>query len=634
MTTLIAGILRFDAAQPDAAQPDATLVEQMLGHMQPVAGHARVQTISDGPFTAGVIQIARGEAGHDAHPPLRNAAPTLVADIRLYDSASKPIDRLIQCLKQSGPDAAGHLHGDFAFASWDGAQLLLARDHFGVRPLQYVYRPSKYLAFASLPGALLQTGLATRKLDREALAPYAITVCAMGERTYFQDIKSVLPSYCISVSKDQPPKAHRYWRLPLGSLIRADTDRDEIADKLRALLKQAVQRRLPKHGPGAGHLSGGLDSGSITSLAAEILKDQDRAFHAYCLAEDRSDPTLKIDDEWPYAKAVADRHQNITLRAIGSSDLIPRLEALDADLLLSLHPLEPEEQILRDAVKHGASVLFSGWGGDEVVTWRGHSNVAELLWSGQWASLMRAIRRRAQTSNSSATAIFRKAVLSESLPGPLRDLIRNRRGSSAPEWLQHSLSMVAADKRESLGRVPDREYGADSRIQRRGWLEHWSLPSKLEPFAQHGARYGISYAFPMLDLDLLAYAVRIPAVLLKEGDQDRALFRRAMQPVLPDKVRLKTRKLAPYPAETLRQSIQKEHLIAELQRMSDNPLVREFIDTDGVIDYIAAIPDPQDIRAAMNAADGADDQAIQQRVYHIMVLYLAWYLDRHRASNT
>ena len=189
--------------------------------------------------------------------------------------------------------------------------------------------------------------------------------------------------------------------------------------------------------------------------------------------------------------------------------------------------------------------------------------------------------------------------------------------------------MVPLGSRSAFAAVPARAYGADSRIQRRGTLEHWSLTGRLETFAQRGARHGIGYAFPMLDLDLLAFAVRIPAVMLKSEGKDRAIFRRAMKGVLPDKVRLKRRKLTPYPAETLRQAKRKQHMLGVLDQMRSNALVTDFVDLDGVIDYISRIREPDEVLAWMNEAADAGEQVVQHEIYHVFAVWLAWYLDQH-----
>lgn len=625
MTMLIAGILRLDGAAPDRS-----IVERMLDILQPAGMAAAREIATSGPFCAGALSLTPNENPAPAPPQIfHDGNRLLVADARLYGHPDDPLDPLLRSIRKNGNGAGSDLHGDFAFADWNGERLLLGRDHHGVRPLQYTIRESEYLAFASLPTALLQTGLAPRTLDASVMATYPITVCAIGERTYFSRIKAVQAAHTLTVAPGQAPGTHRYWRLPLGKLLPANSDPQELSQEIHRLLEQAVRRRLPDHGSGAGHLSGGLDSTAISILAARSLAEGNREFEAFCYREDYTDPEVEIIDEWNYAASIAQREANIRLHGVGTPDQVSLMETLDPDLFLPMHPDDPEEQVLARAAAAGAPVVLSGWGGDEVVTWRGHGNVAELFWTGQWQAMTDALQHRSQKGGSSPLAIFRKAVLSESLPRPLRDLVRSRHGDETAGWIDTIAGLIPEENRTALLDIADREYGADSRIQRRGALEHWSIPEKLEAYAQRGVRHGIAYAFPMLDLDLLAFAIRIPAVLLHDGETDRAIFRRAMVDVLPDMVRTKQEKLIPFPAETLRHAAANPDILAEIERMSANPLVRQFVDTDGLIEYISRMSSADDIRQWMNDSASRGEQINARELYHIMTLTLAWYLDRH-----
>ena len=625
MITLIAGVLRLDGADADPA-----LVDRMLDAMLGAGLPARQATTQRGTFAAGLLNVSPSGSATPLAPEIRNFDDSiLIADSRFYDTDADLLQRLGSESPRLDQNAGDRLHGDFAFAHWNGSGLTLGRDQFGVRPICYTVRDGAYAAFASLPRALLQTGLADRILDAETLKAYPLTAMPVQPRTMFHQIKMVPAAHTVSINPRGQSQSKRYWRLPLGTLIRADAPPDDLAQELRDLMRQAVQRRLPDDHAVAAHLSGGLDSGAVTAIAAATLATHGRRLPAFCLAERRNDPSLHIIDEWPYAQAIADQATNIDLQAIPPTDKVILAKNIDPDMLESVHSNEPEEQILRQTAQAGASVILSGWGGDEVTTWRGYGNLAELFWDGQWQSLRRALRSESRRGGSSAFAIFRKAVLSESLPAPLRNLVRNRHGPRGLDWQDEIASMLPAANRSALDAVPDREYAADSRVQRRGGLEHWSLPGRVTAFAERGARHGIRYAFPMLDLDLLRFTVRLPAVLLKADDRNRAVFRRSMQGILPDKVRLKAQKLTPFPCETLRQSKRKAEMIQALNAMRGNPLVTRFIDLDGLIRYVSGIREPDEIRAWMNETAEAGEQVVQHELYHILAIWLAWCLDRH-----
>ncbi|MEL7469565.1 MAG: asparagine synthase-related protein [Pseudomonadota bacterium] len=624
MTALIAGILRLDGAHVSERT-----VREMLEAMAPRSLPTTTAVCSDGPFAAGVIRIGEAYAAHDRSSAQSGDGAAIAADMVLYGDRTPVLSDLSALISRDRLRAVADLQGDFAIAHWTGSELLLIRDHLGVRPLQYVIKPGQFCAFASLPQALLQTGLAERVLDAEVLRTFPVAVCAPGERTYFQQIRSVLAGHALRVTKVGMSRTRRYWRLPLGRLMSARTDPDEIAEELRRFFDQAVRRRLPDTGPVAGHVSAGLDSSSVAVFAARALAVKARPFVGVGYHELADASGVKAIDELDRAACLEGAEPNLSIHGVTAAAPIEHLTTLDPDTLLTFSPKDLEEQALSIAARHGAQVMLSGWGGDEVVTWRSHGNLAELFWSGQWGALISALRTRSRRSGASVLSIVRSAILSESLPLPVRDLIRSRHTRETASWLTDIQAMVPPASREAMQHLPGRPTLADSRRERRGWLEHWYLPERLETFVQRGARHGVQYAFPMLDLDLLRFAVTIPSVLLKDSDGNRAIFRRAMKGILPDELRLNTVKMSPLPHETLRQSLAKADIINGLHAMRQSALVQRFVDIDGVAAYVQQIREPDEILAWIEEHTARGEQVTTYELYHLHVLRLAWYLHLH-----
>ena len=93
--------------------------------------------------------------------------------------------------------------------------------------------------------------------------------------TGLKDVFKVAPGHLITISKDLQITKKRYW-FP-DHLSKLDTSNDdEIIEEFLRIYETAVRRRiLPGHKIGS-HLSGGLDSGSVSWLAAKVLKDRKR----------------------------------------------------------------------------------------------------------------------------------------------------------------------------------------------------------------------------------------------------------------------------------------------------------------------------------------------------------------------
>lgn len=179
---------------------------------------------------------------------------------------------LLNALIRWGTKAIGRLNGMFAFALWDRRErcLLLARDRYGIKPLYYAVVGNE-LAFGSEQKAILaQPGFA-RRLDKAALLEYFTFQNIFTDRTLLQDVK-IFPAghYGVFSMSDKNPRLNlvEYWdfdfRDPSGPI-----DRNAYREELDRLFQQAVSRQLVTDVELGSYLSGGMDSGSITAIAAQ-----------------------------------------------------------------------------------------------------------------------------------------------------------------------------------------------------------------------------------------------------------------------------------------------------------------------------------------------------------------------------
>jgi asparagine synthase (glutamine-hydrolysing) len=180
---------------------------------------------------------------------------------------------LLHAFAEWGVDALLRLNGMFAFAIWDSKErrLTVARDRFGVKPVYYcevdgaLLFASEIKAFRAFPGF-------ESRIDVKGLAEYLSFQNFFTDRTLFERAR-LLPAGCyIQLEADRHgdvvPK--RYWDFsfeePEGKIDEAGT-----IEELDRLFRQAVNRQLVSDVEVGSYLSGGMDSGSITALAAAQL---------------------------------------------------------------------------------------------------------------------------------------------------------------------------------------------------------------------------------------------------------------------------------------------------------------------------------------------------------------------------
>jgi asparagine synthase (glutamine-hydrolysing) len=170
-----------------------------------------------------------------------------------------------------GPECVCRFNGMFAFAIWDKTrqQLFLARDRYGIKPLYYTFQENK-LIFASEQKAILALPTIRREIDLEALLEYFTFQNIFTDKTLLKGIK-LFPAGSwaeIPLGTLAPNlKLHGYWDFDFREPDKPAA-KEEYLEELDRLFRQAVNRQLVSDVELGAYLSGGMDSGSITAIAA------------------------------------------------------------------------------------------------------------------------------------------------------------------------------------------------------------------------------------------------------------------------------------------------------------------------------------------------------------------------------
>lgn len=171
-----------------------------------------------------------------------------------------------------GTECVLKFNGMFAFAIWDSVQedLFLVRDRYGIKPLYYSLAGNS-IVFGSEQRAIKEHPAVNATLDKRALLEYFTFQNMFTDRTFVEDIKILPAGTILSINaRTQRISKNQYWdyhfREPKGK-----TDTREYKEELDRLLRQAVSRQLLSDVEIGAYLSGGMDSGTITALAATEL---------------------------------------------------------------------------------------------------------------------------------------------------------------------------------------------------------------------------------------------------------------------------------------------------------------------------------------------------------------------------
>ena len=167
--------------------------------------------------------------------------------------------------------AVKRFNGMFAFALWDRKFkiLLLARDRYGIKPLYYSMTAQRII-FSSEQKAILADQTFERTINKEALLEYFTFQNIFTDQTLLQGIRLFPAGHYAKIDfafLSQGLKKTRYWDYHFYS-PEIEAPKEDYLEELDRLFKQAVNRQLVSDVELGSYLSGGLDSGSISAIAA------------------------------------------------------------------------------------------------------------------------------------------------------------------------------------------------------------------------------------------------------------------------------------------------------------------------------------------------------------------------------
>ena len=163
------------------------------------------------------------------------------------------------------------LNGMFGFAIWDRLErtLLIARDRYGIKPVYYTMAGGTFL-FGSEIKAMLAHPACPRGLDKKALLEYFTFQNFFTDRTLFDNVRILPAGHWLKIGSEGRLVLQRYWDFHFSEPA-TPASREEYVEELDRLFRQAVTRQLVSDVDVGSYLSGGMDSGSITAVAAAQL---------------------------------------------------------------------------------------------------------------------------------------------------------------------------------------------------------------------------------------------------------------------------------------------------------------------------------------------------------------------------
>jgi asparagine synthase (glutamine-hydrolysing) len=334
-------------------------------------------------------------------------------------------------------------------------------------------------------------------------------------------------------------------------------------DAYRAVLEESIRCRMASDFPLGTENSGGIDSAAITAYLAHFLGEPGDRLHSFGFAFCEQEPAYILET----SRATGIKHNYIITNPMA-------VDTTDEDITRALHVLGyPQEHSIGtehmvfygECARRDIRTLFSGFGGDEVVSNPGALLRYELLDSHAYGNLWNILRG---DPLSRTLRLIKATTIGRRSPDYRPDFLI----AWQARWPHQALSSELV---EDLGL--QREYMETARHDApyrrindwilQGLLNMPYIAWRFEAGTLLAASYGVEYRWPLWDSRLVQQYLSTPS-LEKAGPKGmgRYLHRRAIQDVVPGRIAWKPSKDMGYAA--LHDEIRAARLMAAAGRMN------------------------------------------------------------------
>ena len=267
---------------------------------------------------------------------------------------------IIHSYEQWGIEGFNRFNGIFGFGLLDlkKNKLILARDHFGVKPVYYYFRKG-CLIFSSEIKAILACGM-RRQIELKAINDYLDFRYVPSPLTAFRDIFKLEAGGYLEFDLTEGKTSRA------GNFAKKDTVIDhsktfsQWVDEYRMHFEVAVKRQLMGDVEVGALLSGGVDSSAVCAIATRHLGHPIRT---YTVGFENFPEENELDEASLFARHLGSRHKNIVINDIDFIKVLDNV-AWFMDEPTATSSVIPLYYLTRE-IKKDLKVVLTGQGADE-----------------------------------------------------------------------------------------------------------------------------------------------------------------------------------------------------------------------------------------------------------------------------
>ena len=430
---------------------------------------------------------------------------------------------IVHGYEEWGISAFDRLNGMFGAALYDikNKKLMVARDHFGIKPIHFI-RPegTNHVVFSSEIKPLINSGLIEKKPNDKTIYRYLrFRIHDEGRETFFAGVERLLPGEVMTIT-EQGMEISRYSTLEetieKAMNITAAVDYPEF----RTRLIEAIRMRLVAEVPVGSCLSGGLDSSTVVAVIQRLLNEHDREAQAVGKTQNVFSAVFpgSTNDEERYIDDLLKKAPGIT-----SYKVRPTPEQFFAEIddfvktqeepTISTGPYA-QYKVMEEVAKH-VTVVLDGQGADEMMA--GYLPyyfvyLRQLRREGRYGALLK-------EAISSRDVLMKYAVLK----------FTRRRGVDPSSLLNRSFASTYHGERFVV-----ENHNLKKRLKEDIFKN--SLQSLLRYEDRNSMRFSVEGRVPFLDKNLVAYLFGLSDEAIIRSGWNKHVLRESMKDYLPESI--------------------------------------------------------------------------------------------------
>ncbi len=435
-----------------------------------------------------------------------------------------------------GEECVSYIYGDFSYAIYDKKKdsMFCSVDHMGVKPFYY-YISDDYFIFASTLAVFHSLKIVPMKPDMEWAAKYMLHLSMDFEKTAYHDIFKLKPANSIKVSRDNHSIRQYFTFNPeenhsLGKI-------ENYLEIYKELLNKAVSFRIRTKYNLGSETSGGIDSSTVTALAAKLFDQPIDNFYAFGFAF--------LEYEPQYILQVSQKY-GIVNNFICCGMQSKNNEINDRALKIMGSPVEHGNATFHTIFYEKANTenirtLLSGFGGDEFVTTiHGYLLLEQLIEEKKYFQLYKNlhgnhITRPLRFAKKYCKHKFKKEEY-------------NQRFLNA--WNQRWPYCLIKDEVIEAYELKNKYFETAKFDAGYTNINAFTLENRFAPFVPTrmgncslvADSYGIDYRWPLLDVQMIQFFLSIPSSMKYHKGTGRYFHRKAVDDIVPKMVNWKPSK--------------------------------------------------------------------------------------------